>query len=113
MRLGNYTTQLVPSSTVANMYSKVAPHRICLQDRIPLITERHRHRYEVNPMYVDLLKHHGLIVSGVDTETRLVEYIEHFPHPYFVATQAHPEFTSRLEDPHPLFVGLIQAAGRG
>ncbi len=112
MRLWNYTAQMLPGCVITNIYQQVASHRCHREERTTFITERHRHRYEVNPMYVDLLKHCGLVISGTDTQTHLVEYIEHGNHPYFVATQAHPEFTSRLEDPHPLFVGLVQAAMR-
>ena len=106
MRLWNYTTELTPSSLVDRTYRNIWAHRVNSEGEV---VERHRHRFEVNPFYVDLLKKNGLIISGIDKLTKLVEYIEHADHPYFVATQAHPEFTSRLEDPHPLFVGLVQA----
>lgn len=110
MRLGNYTTVLNPESIVAKAYQAIAPHRVQIsQEWLPMITERHRHRYEVNPLYVNLLKQHGLVISWTDGGSWLVEYIEYSDHPFFVATQAHPEFTSRLEDPHPLFVTLVKA----
>jgi len=75
--------------------------------------ERHRHRFEVNPDYYELLEKHGLVLSGRDKETKLVEFIELPNHPYFIATQAHPEFTSRLDHPHPLFVGFVKACLKG
>lgn len=109
MRLGNYTARLDPASLVAATYSAYGAHRVHWSQNEPLVTERHRHRYEVNPLYVDTLIQNWLVVSGTDTTTHLVEYIEYRDHPYFIATQAHPEFTSRLEDPHPLFVGLVKA----
>lgn len=107
MRLGNYTTLLTEWSVAEAIYKSIAPHRINSQGEI---IERHRHRFEVNPIFVDLLKKHGLVISWIDQWSKLVEFIEHTNHPFFVATQAHPEFTSRLEDPHPLFVGLINAS---
>jgi CTP synthase len=77
-----------------------------------VITERHRHRYEVNNEYRDKLSEHGLIFSGLSPDGKLVEFIEldKKDHPYYVATQAHPEFKSRPTKAHPLFEGLIKAA---
>ena len=72
--------------------------------------ERHRHRYEVNPAYHDILLKHGMVFSGASENKRLVEYIELPNHIYFVASQAHNELTSRLEAPNPLFLGFVQAA---
>ncbi len=74
-----------------------------------VIYERHRHRYEVNPKYVDMLESHGMVVSGV-SEKGLVEFIELPDHKFFVATQAHPEFRSRPLRPSPLFIGFLKAA---
>jgi CTP synthase len=76
------------------------------------VNERHRHRYEVNNAYRDALMRAGLNVSGTSPDGRLVEFIELDPdlHPYFVATQAHPELRSRPTRPHPLFLGFIAAA---
>ena len=74
------------------------------------ITERHRHRYEVNPHYHKLLEEKGLVFSGMSPDGTLVEYIELPNHPFFVGTQAHPEFTSRPLHPNPLFFGFIAAA---
>ena len=74
--------------------------------------ERHRHRYEVNNAYRERLEQAGLVFSGLSPDGRLVEFIElpREAHPFFVATQAHPEFLSRPTRPHPLFSGLIAAA---
>ncbi|MDO4324940.1 MAG: CTP synthase [bacterium] len=74
------------------------------------ISERHRHRYEVNNDYRDVLEENGMMLSGLSPDGRIVEMIEIPSHPFFVATQAHPEFKSRPNRPHPLFAGLIQAA---
>ncbi|MBI2176342.1 CTP synthase (glutamine hydrolyzing) [Candidatus Woesearchaeota archaeon] len=100
MRLGAETAQLKKGTVVANLYkSSVA-------------VERHRHRYEVNPKYHSILERHGMLISGSSRNGRLVEFIElqQSAHPYFTATQAHPEYKSRLEKPSPLFYGLIRAA---
>jgi CTP synthase len=75
-----------------------------------LIYERHRHRYEVNNRYRQDLEEAGLILSGVSPDDQLVEIIELPDHPYFIASQFHPEFKSRPDDPHPLFAGLMEAA---
>lgn len=100
MRLGSYTAHLANPSLVAKLYQKRK------------ISERHRHRYEVNPQFHQILTAKGLIFSGLSPDKKLVEFIE-LPskiHPYFVATQAHPEFKSRPIRPHPLFFGFIKAA---
>ncbi|MSO43112.1 MAG: CTP synthase [Candidatus Planktophila sp.] len=100
MRLGLYTADLVAGSMVAKAYGSVQ------------ISERHRHRYEVNNEYRDQISSAGLIFSGFFKERDLVEFVE-LPqevHPYYVGTQAHPELRSRPTRPHPLFVGLIAAA---
>jgi len=76
------------------------------------VDERHRHRYEVNNAYRETLEQHGLVFSGTSPDGSLVEFVE-LPaqvHPYYVATQAHPEFLSRPNRAHPLFAGLIGAA---
>ena len=75
-----------------------------------IITERHRHRFEVNPKYHDVLEKNWLTISGKAPDRDLTEFIEIENHPFFIATQAHPEFKSRLEKPHPLFVGLVEAS---
>jgi CTP synthase len=100
MRLGSYPADLLAGSIVAKRYGQSE------------VAERHRHRYEVNNAYRGQLEDAGLVISGTSPDTKLVEFIE-LPteiHPYFVATQAHPELKSRPTRPHPLFVGLIEAA---
>lgn len=97
MRLGDYPAVLEQGTKTAKVYGTQE------------ITERHRHRYEVNRAYEEAIEKGGLIVSGESPNGRLVEFIEAKDHPYFLATQAHPEFRSRPMRPHPLFVGLIQA----
>jgi CTP synthase len=74
------------------------------------VLERHRHRYEFNNAYRDRLTKHGLVLSGLSPDGRLVEIIELPHHPWFVATQFHPEFNSRPRRPHPLFQGFMRAA---
>ena len=100
MRLGLYKADLLADSVVAGVYGKAQ------------ISERHRHRYEVNNKYRDQLAKSGLVFSGLSPDKNLVEFVE-LPkevHPYYVGTQAHPEFLSRPTRPHPLFAGLIAAA---
>ena len=98
LRLGDYTAELTPGSKVADAYGATET------------VERHRHRYEVNQAFVKDINKGGLTISGVSPDGTLVEYVEATDNPYFVATQAHPEFKSRPFRPHPLFVGLIKAA---
>lgn len=97
-RLGNYDCELLKGSRVHELYGK------------DLIQQRHRHRYEFNNKYKDILEQHGLIFSGKNPERNLVEIIELKDHPYFVACQFHPEFSSRPNRSEPLFQGLITAA---
>ena len=100
MRLGSYEAVLTPGSVVAEAYGSTRA------------TERHRHRYEVNNSYRDRLEEAGMVISGVSPDSSLVEFVE-LPrdvHPYYVGTQAHPEFKSRPTHAHPLFAGLIAAA---
>ena len=75
-----------------------------------LIHERHRHRYEVNNDYRAILTEHGMTLSGLSPDGRIVEMIELKDHPFFIATQAHPELKSRPNRPHPLFKGFVEAA---
>jgi len=75
-----------------------------------VVYERHRHRYEFNNAYRSLFLESGYSISGISPDGRLVEMIELPSHPFFIATQAHPEFQSSPSHPHPLFHGLIQAA---
>ena len=77
-----------------------------------LIYERHRHRYEVSNVYRDQLSEAGMVISGLSPDERLTEMIELPDHPWFVATQAHPEFKSRPGKPHPLFRDFIAAAAK-
>ncbi len=100
MRLGAYPAKIKEGSLVNFLYGSKE------------VSERHRHRYEVNPTCHDLLEEHGLILSGMSPDGELVEFIELKNHPYFVATQAHPELKSKLEKPAPLFRGLVDAAIR-
>jgi CTP synthase len=100
MRLGAYPAALTPISVVAEAYGTTK------------VSERHRHRYEVNNSYRDKLEASGLVISGTSPDGRLVEFVElpRETHPYFVGTQAHPELKSRPTRAHPLFRGLIAAA---
>ena len=100
MRLGLYAAKLAEGSMVRDMYDS------------ELVYERHRHRWEVNNKYRKDLEGAGMRLSGLSPDDNLVEYIELVDHPFFVGTQAHPEFRSRPDDPHPLFAGLIEAASR-
>ena len=75
-----------------------------------MISERHRHRFEYNNEYKQLLEEAGLICSGTSPDGTLVEIVEIKDHPYFIASQFHPEFKSRPDRPAPLFVGLVKAA---
>ena len=100
MRLGLYKADLLPGSLVAGVYGALQ------------VSERHRHRYEVNNKYRDQITSTGMVFSGLSPDKNLVEFVE-LPkniHPYYVGTQAHPEFLSRPTRPHPLFAGLIAAA---
>ncbi len=112
MRLGNYSAQVTANSRVLKLY-QAANRAEKLATGEVVVTERHRHRYEINPKYIAQLAQAGLIFSGVhvrEDDTKLMEFIELPGHPFFVATQAHPEFNSRLESPAPLFTGFVQAA---
>jgi CTP synthase len=100
MRLGLYPAKLSEGSIVREVYGE------------PYVEERHRHRFEVNNDYREKLEETGLCISGTSPDGRLVEFVE-LPrdvHPYYVATQAHPEFRSRPTRAHPLFAGLVAAA---
>ncbi|MEX0864373.1 MAG: CTP synthase [Acidimicrobiia bacterium] len=98
MRLGLYAAKLAEGSKVRALYGE------------ELVYERHRHRWEVNNDYRRQLEANGMRLSGLSPDDNLVEYIELVDHPFFVGTQAHPEFRSRPDHPHPLFAGLIDAA---
>ncbi len=107
MRLGLYPCKLLPNTLAAKLYGET------------VVYERHRHRYEFNNAYRNLFLESGFVISGTSPDNRLVEIIElptqpgtehRLSHPYFIATQFHPEFRSRPNSPHPLLVGLIRAA---
>jgi CTP synthase len=98
MRLGTYTCVITPDSLAQKIYER------------DMVLERHRHRYEVNPRYHRALKKAGLQFSGASPDGRLVEMIEIKDHPFFIASQFHPEFKSRPTNAHPLFRGLVAAA---
>ena len=76
----------------------------------PVVSERHRHRYEFNAQFRTRFEENGFLCSGTSPDKRLVEFIELTDHPFWVGTQAHPEFKSRPDRAHPLFIGLINAA---
>jgi CTP synthase len=98
MRLGSYPCLLKPGTRAAEAYGATE------------ISERHRHRWEINNNYRDALEKHGMVISGLSPDGRLVEMIELPQHPYFVGCQFHPEFKSRPRLPHPLFARFIKAA---
>ncbi len=98
MRLGLYPCRILENTLASNLYNQ------------ELVDERHRHRYEVNNEYRKILEEHGLVFSGQSPDGMLVEIVENKAHPYMIACQFHPEFLSRPNRPHPLFLGLIQAA---
>ena len=100
MRLGLYEAALKDGSLVRELYGAAT------------ITERHRHRYEVNNSYREQLESAGLVFSGTSPDNSLVEFVElpRSVHPFYVSTQAHPELRSRPNRPHPLFSGLVGAA---
>lgn len=98
LRLGSYPCTLAEGSLAQKLYGQ------------PEITERHRHRYEVNNYYRKDLEINGMLLSGLSPDGRIVEMCELSDHPWFIATQAHPEFKSRPNRPHPLFKGFVGAA---
>ena len=98
LRLGAYPCVLADGSKAQELYGEKE------------ISERHRHRYEVNNDYREALEEHGMILSGLSPDGRIVEMLEIPDHPWFIATQAHPELKSRPNRPHPLFKGFVEAA---
>jgi CTP synthase len=98
MRLGLYPCHVLPNTLAFELYQK------------EVIYERHRHRYEFNNAYRNLLLESGYLISGTSPDGRLVEIVEFPQHPFFLACQFHPEFQSRPNTPHPLFKGFMQAA---
>lgn len=97
MRLGAYNCKLIPGTKSYKIYGEKN------------ITERHRHRYEFNNDYKEILSKKGMVIAGINPEKNLVEIIEIKDHPFFVATQFHPEFKSRPTKPHPLFREFINS----
>ena len=100
MRLGSWTCEIEKDTLL---------HKVYENDRIE---ERHRHRYEFNDAYYEQYNTHGMIASGVNPETKLVEAIELPEHPWFVGVQYHPEYSSTVANPHPLFVSFVNACNR-
>jgi CTP synthase len=98
MRLGAYEAMLKPGSRVAGIYGTTR------------ISERHRHRYEVNINYKRMLEEHGMVFSGMSPDGELPEIIEFPEHPWFIGVQFHPELKSKPFDPHPLFTSFVRAA---
>lgn len=97
MRLGLYPCRLTPNTLAFKLYQE------------EVVYERHRHRYEFNNAYRNLFLDTGYAISGTSPDGRLVEIIERPDHPFFIATQFHPEFQSRPSAPHPLFKGFVEA----
>jgi CTP synthase len=100
MRLGAYECELSLDSKAYEVYGK------------QYISERHRHRWEFNNNFLEAFEKAGMKATGRNPKTGLVEVVEIPEHPYFIGTQYHPELKSTVENPHPLFVGFIQAAMR-
>jgi CTP synthase len=98
MRLGSYPCELVQGTRAGRAYGT------------PTVYERHRHRFEFNNAYRDVLTKHGLVISGLSPDGRLVEIAELADHPFMVGSQFHPEFKSRPNRPHPLFKAFVEAA---
>ena len=98
LRLGSFPCVLDKTSKAYELYGE------------ELIHERHRHRYEVNNDYRAILTEHGMVLSGLSPDGRIVEMVELKDHPFFIGTQAHPELKSRPNRPHPLFRGFVEAA---
>jgi CTP synthase len=101
MRLGLYPCRLVPGTQAAEAYG------------VDQVEERHRHRFEVNNRFRDLLEEGGLVFSGLSPDGQLVEVAEAADHPFMVGSQFHPEFRSRPTRPHPLFLAFVQTASEG
>ena len=99
MRLGAYPCEIAPNTLAHKIYNST------------LISERHRHRWEFNNNYLNDFEHAGLLASGRNPDSKLVEIVELKGHPYFIGVQYHPELKSTVENPHPLFVNFVKAAG--
>ncbi len=98
MRLGGWDCEIKEGTKAFDIYQS------------NLINERHRHRYEFNNYYTEVFEKAGMVLSGVNPETKLVEIIELPNHPFFVAAQYHPEYKSTVANPHPLFSAFVKAA---
>jgi len=98
MRLGAYECELVEKTIAHSAY------------KTNKISERHRHRYEVNNDYRTILRDQGMVLSGLSPDGNLVEMIELKNHPYFLGCQFHPELKSRITEPHPLFISFVKAS---
>ena len=97
MRLGAYPCRVQPETLAHEIFGDEE------------IRERHRHRYEVNQKYLEVLKANGLVVSGLSPDGKFVEMVEYPEHPWFLGCQFHPEYRSKPTNPHPLFVSYIRA----
>ncbi len=98
LRVGAYDCQLQPNTVIERAYNA------------SMIQERHRHRWEFNSKYADVLQEHGLVLSGIEPTMGIVESVELHDHPWFVGVQFHPELKSVVPDAHPLFIAFIEAA---
>ena len=98
MRLGAYTCHIKEGTLAHRVYGRTE------------ISERHRHRFELNNAYTEKLEKAGLIPTGINPETGLVEIVELPDHPYFIGVQFHPEYKSTVANPHPLFVNFVKAS---
>ncbi len=105
IRLGGWPCKLVPGTKLAKIYAKKAGRKM-------IVSERHRHRYEFNPEYRELLEQKGLVIAGTSPDNLIVEAIELKNHPFFIGTQFHPEYISRPLDPHPLFVEFVKVCSQ-
>ncbi len=105
LRLGAFPCVIAPGSTMERCYGPAPNIGVQLQ-----VSERHRHRYEFNNDYRDVLSNAGLNLSGFSPDGRLVETVELTDRPFYLGVQFHPEFKSRPNKPHPLFIGFIGAA---
>ena len=103
LRLGSYPCVITPGSLMEKCYG----------EGITEISERHRHRYEFNNDYRDVLTSAGLVLSGTSPDNRLVETVEVSDHPFFLGVQFHPEFKSRPNRPHPIFKRFVEASING
>lgn len=106
MRLGSYPCVIRAGSLADRLYP---PKLESENSKQKTITERHRHRFEFNPLYRESMEQAGFIVSATSPDGTLAEIVELRDHPYMIATQAHPEFASRPTRPHPLFMGFVAA----